>query len=336
MKKPALITSQAGIIQHPVLLCAVLLVAVYGIFQFAVSHASAATPVIRSGINGYCLDVHENRGTSNTPVDSWLCNGTAAQSWKVGGGTIMHNDTDCLSVLNNGTSIGDLVVSNACDEAAGQVWLTDKDGYINPNSGLCLAVPQSQTGLELVLASCTNLSQPNETWTYKASSGTTINASTTDCITATTEGEKVACSAEKEWSIWQSDSPSHTELLNDYTNGYSYEEWCADFVSYVYKEAGFPFTGGESDGWDENIAANIQNMGFTIHPAASYIPEPGDVAYFNYPGGHVEIVVSGGKTPTFIYGNSSVIDPSTGNGEMATNTTANDSNGQVLYYLSPN
>jgi len=79
-------------------------------------------------------------------------------------------------------------------------------------------------------------------------------------------------------------------------------------------------------------------MGFTQHYAnTGYIPKTGDVAYFNYNGGHVEIVVSGGSKPTFVYGNSATIDPTTGNGEMEANTETSDGSlGQLVYYLSPN
>jgi cell wall-associated NlpC family hydrolase len=126
-------------------------------------------------------------------------------------------------------------------------------------------------------------------------------------------------------------------LLNDYTEGNINEEWCADFVSYIYREAGYPFTDGERNNWDQYTAGDVQYMGFTLHPAGSYMPEPGDVAYFDYPGGHVEIVVSGGKHPTFIYGDAGTIDPATHNGDMTENSFTNDgAAGQVVYYLSPN
>jgi cell wall-associated NlpC family hydrolase len=147
----------------------------------------------------------------------------------------------------------------------------------------------------------------------------------------------VACYAEKEWTTWQSGGISHDTLLNSYTNGSPDEEWCADFVSYVYKEAGYPFTQGSSNGWDENNANYIQYMGFAMHSASSgYVPKPGDIAFFNYNAGHVEIVVSGGSHPTFIYGDSATIDPTTGNGQMKANTILSDSDGQIVYYLSPN
>jgi hypothetical protein len=146
----------------------------------------------------------------------------------------------------------------------------------------------------------------------------------------------VACYAERQWAAWQAGSSNHQALLTDYTDGNSYEEWCADFVSYVYREAGYPFTNGERDGWDEYDADNIQYMGLTMHAASNYTPQPGDIAYFDYPGGHVEIVVAGGPHPTFIYGDSNTIDPTINNGDMNEDSLTSDgAAGQVMYYLSP-
>ena len=116
------------------------------------------------------------------------------------------------------------------------------------------------------------------------------------------------------------------------------EEWCADFVSYIYNISGSPFINGNNAPWDENDANQLSDMGFSYHDLNSgYLPSPGDVAFFNYPGGHAEIVISGGKHPTFIYGDSRNIDPATGNGQMESNTTTSvDGLGQLAYYLFPN
>ncbi|HZL08069.1 MAG TPA: ricin-type beta-trefoil lectin domain protein [Candidatus Dormibacteraeota bacterium] len=324
--------NQTGAIRYVLILG--LLLGTFAIFRSVAGHALSNGSPIKSGIAGYCLDDRDNSAAQGTEADASACNATAAQDWTVTGDTITRGDTHCLAVQNNAQSAGSAVVSNTCDSSAGQIWLRDKSGFINPNSGLCLDVPGGKTGSQLDIANCTNLSRPGETWTA------TINDSGTPKTTAPcgdTEGQKVACYAEKEWAVWQSGKPNHETLLNNYTDGAPYEEWCADFVSYVYKEAGYPFKGGETDGWDENIAGNIQNLGFTKHAAAGYTPKAGDVAYFNYNGGHVEIVISGGKTPTFIYGNSSAVDPATGNGRMAANTMTSDgSAGQLIYYLSPN
>jgi hypothetical protein len=317
-------------ITHHVMPWAVVFVLCFSItltFRSVISHAVGVSPEIKSGVSGYCLDDHSDSSSSNAEVDSWGCNDSGAQAWTLGIASIKHGGNLCLAVEDNGTTVGDKVVLNACNQAAGQVWLRDQSGFFNPNSGLCLSLPNSQTGEQLIVASCSYLSQPYEVWTSDMD---------TKCVVGT-EGNKVACYAVQEWTNWQSRTPNHETLLNTYTGGSPYEEWCADFVSYVYKEAGFPFTGGETNRWDENIAGNIQNMGFTYHQVSGYVPKPGDVAYFDYSGGHVEIVVSGGSTPTFVYGNSAIIDPATGNGEMEANTIASKgSEGQVVYYLSPN
>jgi hypothetical protein len=151
------------------------------------------------------------------------------------------------------------------------------------------------------------------------------------------QGDKIACVAAQQWILWQSGTVSHNTLLNTYSDGNSYEEWCADFVSYVYKQAGYPFENGERDGWDEYYAPYIENQGFTYHSAYDYTPKAGDVAFFDYNGGHVEIVAVGGSKPIFIYGDSGTTDKTTGNGDMADNTITNDGTaGQLIYYLSPN
>ena len=225
------------------------------------------------------------------------------------------------------------VTLKSCDNEPGQVWLRDQSSFYNPNSGLCLSASLGEPSSQLYIDNC-NLSGDQQIWEPSDPTGADygINA-----ICKGDEGIIIACNAEKEWSKWQSLGSNHESLLNTYTDGTPYEEWCADFVSYIYKESGYPFTRGESDGWDENNANNILNMGFTQHLASSgYLPKAGDVAYFNYSGGHVEVVISGGKKPTFIYGNSGTNDPTTGNGEMATNTITGDgSEGQLIYYLSP-
>jgi hypothetical protein len=320
---------QKGIVHHvmPWAVVFVLCIGVFLTFRSVTGHAASVSSNIKSGVSGYCLDDHDGSVLNNAEVDSWGCNGSDAQDWTTGITTIKHGSDLCLAVEDNGTTVGDSVVLNSCNQAPGQIWLRDQGGFQNPNSGLCLSMPNSQTHKQLVVASCSYLSQPYEIW---------ASAITPTCD-GDSQGEKVACSAVKEWTRWQSGTPSHETLLNSYTDGAPYEEWCADFISYVYKEAGYPFAGGETNGWDENIASNVQNMGFTVHQAAGYNPQPGDVGYFDYAGGHVEIVVSGGAKPTFIYGNSATIDPTTGNGEMEANTiTSKGSEGQVVYYLSPN
>jgi hypothetical protein len=277
---------------------------------------------IKSGWNGYCLDDYHNSQISNSQVDIWRCNGTAAQQWNLNLTQIKHQNL-CLDAQN--VSKIDLV---KCDQSPSQVWLKDTTGYYNPASQSCLSAPSAGDGQLLILASCKNLGQPSKNWkSYLNYSNYTCSGS---------QGQIVACNAIKQWMIWQTETPPHEQLLTLYTGGAPYEEWCADFVSYIYKISNFPFSNGNYAGWDENIANQIQNQGFTIQYSSNYIPQPGDVGYFNYNGGHVEIVVSGGPHPTFIYGDSAQIDPTTNNGQMEANTILGvKGEGQLQYYLSP-
>lgn len=299
-------------------------------FGHGSSHRVAAdAPKIVSGHAGYCLDDYKDNPQPNNPVVSWQCNGTAAQVWSASGLTIKHGGT-CLSVLGNTKSAGSKVVAASCQSEPGQIWLRDQNGFYNPNSGECLSLPGTKTGQQLVVATC-DLNRPGEVW-QESGQPTQSQAGCSG-----SERQKVACYAALEWTRWQDSPAGHEALLGEYTDNAPYEEWCADFVSYVYKEAGAPFTQAY-DGWDENNANSIQaDTGFTMHLASSgYVPQAGDIAYFDYNGGHVEIVASGGKAPTFIYGDSAAIDPTTGNGQMKANTTINDgSEGHLIYYLSP-
>lgn len=297
--------------------------------DLSASYFPSAIPEIKSGLAGYCLDDHHDGNTANTIADSWSCNGSAAQDWVANNNTIRHGQDDCLSIANG----SDHIVVNPCTGGANQVWVSAVDGYENTASAECLDSPGK--GDQLLLASCDALTEPAEAW--QASTWSKQNTSAASSACSGDRSALVACNAAKQWVAWQASGSNHEALLNNYSDGNGYEEWCADFVSYIYKAAGYPFDNGERDGWDEYLAGNIQNMGFTYHAAGSYIPQAGDVAYFDYPGGHVEIVAVGGSKPIFIYGDSGTTDPTTNNGQMTENTLTSDpTEGQLLYYLSPN
>jgi hypothetical protein len=241
------------------------------------SHASTVGSPLKSGWNNYCLDDYKDKTIANNQVDIWPCNNSEAQDWELSLTQIKHGDSQCLTAESDST-----IDLNDCTQAANQVWLRDGGGYLNPNSGLCLSSPKEGQGQLLTLDSCDNLTSSTQNWIP--------SFSYSDYKCTGDQASQVACSAVKEWINWQSNPNGHEALLNTYTGGTPYEEWCADFVSYIFKESGFPFTNGNY-GWDENIASGIQNQGFTMHTNPDYVPVAGDVAFFDYPGGHVEIVV---------------------------------------------
>jgi hypothetical protein len=304
-------------------IAALLIIIVMMVFYFSTSHAASTKNAIRSGYSGACLDSYHSGTIAGTPIDTASCNDTPAQNWVTTDTTIKQlGTTSCVTADSSG-----VVTLRGCDDGAGQVWLRDQDGYFNPDSGKCLG--SAVTGEQLKLSSCNNMSWQGVVWTPDTDAQAPVCGGS--------QGEVIACNAIKEWTAWEANGSNHESLLTSYTDGTPSEEWCADFVSYVYKESGYPFTNGSADGWDEDDANQIQYMGFTVHQAGDgYAPKPGDVAFFNYPGGHVEVVVSGGSKPTFVYGDSAQIDPTTGNGQMKANTITGESDeGQIMYYLTP-
>jgi len=288
------------------------------------SHASTESGQIKSGWNGYCLDDYKSKLISGNQVDLWGCNGSSAQDWKVSLTQISREGNLCLTA-NSKTKI----TVKTCNQDPTQVWIKDSTSFINPSSGLCLSAPKGGEDQSLSLDTCNNLTSSAKSWSPY------IDLLNYQC--SGTQGQVVACNAVKEWIKWSNEPNNHLSLLNTYTGGASYEEWCADFVSYVYKESGYPFSNGNYGGWDENNAPDIISQGFTADNNQGYLPKVGDVAFFDYNGGHVEIVVVGGKNPTFVYGNSAVNDPTTGNGDMAVNNITSKANeGSLQYYMTPN
>lgn len=312
----------------------VALIIAFPVLTYAASKSPTTFPEIKSGITNTCLDLHGDNTSSGSRVDAWPCNGTAAQAWSIVGNTIRHSQNLCLSIKGSG-AITPIVVAT-CRNQPNQIWQAAIGGFENPASARCLEIPAGKVGSQLVATNCNALTTPIELWAPAVYHPGIQSAATISCNQGSL-GQRIACNAAEQWVIWQSGTVNHNSLLNTYSNGNGYEEWCADFVSYIYKVSGDPFTNGERNGWDEYYAPYVRNENFTIHYAGSYTPKAGDVAFFNYNGGHVEIVAIGGSTPVFIYGDSATIDPTTNNGQMKENTITTDGSlGQVVYYLSPN
>lgn len=297
--------------------------------------ASADSPIpeLRSGQPGNCLSVASSKIQAGSLLIAASCNGTAGQNFNFSGGHFTVAGNYCLTVP------GSTVMLEPCSQSnQNQDWKADGVGYQNLSTNRCLSIAKSKTQ-QVITASCNQLDTLNETWVPSIWSGQSIYNTSDPSCNQSNLGQRVACQAERQWLAWQTQPKLHNALLYDYTAGNPSEEWCADFVSYIYKQAGAAFTNGERglNGWDEYNANNIINQGFTYHAAGSgYLPQPGDIAYFNYLGGHVEVVVKGGNNPVFIYGDSGVLDPISGNGDMAENQIASDGSlGQLEYYLSP-
>lgn len=78
--------------------------------------------------------------------------------------------------------------------------------------------------------------------------------------------------------------------IDVFTDGNA-EAWCADFVSWVLRAAGRPFSGGLSSGWRIAWTGDVRSWFMersAYRDRLSADPQPGDVVWFEH--GHVGIV----------------------------------------------
>jgi hypothetical protein len=202
-----------------------------------------------------------------------------------------------------------------------------------------------------------------------ANSGTTASASpgsdgcyAIDCNTTASGGpatnvsseglsqtrQSVVCLAEQQLDIWKSKpgypTPGYSETgYLGYTDG-AVEEWCADFASWIYKQAGYPFTGGTSGGWRLPGVSGIQALGeqnttFQWHPESSnYTPKPGDLAIHSSPGDtdfHVNIYISTTAGNSTYIGGDQGSGPYPGGSIVSTDVEPGYYGGAIIGYVSP-
>jgi hypothetical protein len=85
--------------------------------------------------------------------------------------------------------------------------------------------------------------------------------------------------------------PNSGPWIATFTDGNA-EAWCADFVSYVLRLAGHPFSGGQSGGWRLAAAGGVRDWFIArarYRPRIIAQPVPGDIVYFRH--SHVGLVV---------------------------------------------
>lgn len=85
-----------------------------------------------------------------------------------------------------------------------------------------------------------------------------------------------------------------------YTQGVR-EEWCADFVSYVYLQAGQPLKSPLNGTWRipavKTLRQYFESQG-RFRAAGSYVPKPGDVALYGTRHTNLVVAVGDGKMTT--------------------------------------
>ncbi|HEX6520526.1 MAG TPA: ricin-type beta-trefoil lectin domain protein [Streptosporangiaceae bacterium] len=124
---------------------------------------------VKSAIAGKCLDDTASGTADGNPVQSWSCNGGAAQQWQVDGYSI-EAFGKCLSTANGATANGTRVVLYSCGSSnntisQSQEWSVSDGELFNNSSGKCLDIPNasSANGVKLQIWNCNGSVQQN--WT---------------------------------------------------------------------------------------------------------------------------------------------------------------------------
>ncbi len=120
--------------------------------------------------------------------------------------------------------------------------------------------------------------------------------------------QDIVCVAEQELQKWSSGQLKPGSGYLTYTQQH-HEDWCADFASWVYNQAGDAFgpVDSPSNNWRVSYVPNLlappqDTSKFTTHGVNGYTPQPGDLAIHG--DRHVNIVVGvKGNQMTLIGGN---------------------------------
>jgi type 1 glutamine amidotransferase len=138
--------------------------------KWAAGQSGPVTPpsTVTGPIHGYggkCVDVAGANTANGTAVQLYDCNGSSAQNWTVGDGTLTALGK-CMDVTGAGTANGTKVQLYDCNGTGSQVWQPGPAGsLVNPQSGKCLDAtgPSSANGTRLQIWSCTQAA--NQSWT---------------------------------------------------------------------------------------------------------------------------------------------------------------------------
>jgi len=161
-------------------------------------------------------------------------------------------------------------------------------------------------------------------------------SSTDSCQTAQSGAvrQRVLALAEKELQLWEGDVLKPGTDFHKYSQGRD-ENWCADFVSWIYSQAGYPLnTSNEGNVPSVDEVAQIGKDGdkFIYHDAAGYTPQPGDLQIQKGSSvSHVSIVVSVDNGVVMKIGGNQSGD----GGPSTSSVTKDDWSDSVVGYVSP-
>ncbi|MFI5931682.1 lectin [Actinoplanes sp. NPDC051494] len=188
---------------------------------------------ISSAIAGKCVDVVQSGTANGTGIDSYACNGSAAQQWTVLGDGSLRAFGKCVDVPNGAATNGTQVQLWNCNGSNPQRWRHDPvtGALRNPITDKCLDIPDSSTANGALLRIWTCNASNAQKWTMPASATGLIGAGVgAKCLDvaggATANGTKVdifTCAAagteKQEWTILGDGSARALHKCLDVTSG---------------------------------------------------------------------------------------------------------------------
>jgi hypothetical protein len=134
--------------------------------RFTTTATAAARTGPITGIAGLCVDVRQAQTGDGTPVQTYTCNGTNAQSWTVSPDGTLRSLGKCMDITGGNVTSGTKIQLYTCNGTAAQTWEYQAGGaLLNRASGLCLDVPQASPspGTQLQIYTCNHTNA--QSWT---------------------------------------------------------------------------------------------------------------------------------------------------------------------------
>ncbi|MCG5214845.1 RICIN domain-containing protein [Streptosporangium soli] len=148
--------------------------ALYDVDEYTFTGAGVSTPpVARTGeikALGKCADISASGTADGTRIQTYDCNGTAAQRWSIQADGTIRGLGKCMDVKSSGMTNGTPIHLWTCNGTGAQQWTIQGAGQgvgslRNPQSGRCLDIPDANpaNGTQLRIYDCDG--RAAQTWT---------------------------------------------------------------------------------------------------------------------------------------------------------------------------
>ncbi|MFI5836668.1 ricin-type beta-trefoil lectin domain protein [Micromonospora sp. NPDC051300] len=136
----------------------------YGLNLVTTGGGGTGTRII-SNWNNKCVDVPNSNFSDGVPLQTWTCNGTAAQGWTFTGGSLRTQNNMCMDVAWGSRDNGAVIQIATCSGNAAQQFVLSAAGdLVNPQANKCVDIKDwnGNDGARLILWECAGTA--NQKW----------------------------------------------------------------------------------------------------------------------------------------------------------------------------